>query len=173
MLMNKTEMRMLRWIQGVSLREQKINKEIREAATVRPITSHLMQKRLRWYEHVRRIYDSHMTRTVLDMEVEGVRQRGRPKLYGHHQKRHEEEWADGRQHSCSEQVKQVTKYVRGKTNRAWAEGTWETKWDITRCRLIIKIIHPYPIKQTHMTRSSTTLASAPVYELAMAGLNPT
>ena len=49
MLMNKTEMRMLRWIQGVSLREHKRNEDIREAATVQPITTHLMQKRLRWY----------------------------------------------------------------------------------------------------------------------------
>ena len=70
MLMNKTEMRMLRWIQGIiSLREHKINEEIREAATVQPITTHLMQKRLRWYGHVRRRSDSHMNRTVLDMEV--------------------------------------------------------------------------------------------------------
>ena len=34
MLMNKTEVRMLRWIQGVSLREHKRNEETREAATV-------------------------------------------------------------------------------------------------------------------------------------------
>ena len=54
MLMNKTEMRMLRWIQGVSLREHNRNEEIREAATVQPISTHLMQKRLRWYGHVRR-----------------------------------------------------------------------------------------------------------------------
>ena len=80
MLMNKTEMRMLRWIQGVSLREHKRNEEIREAATVQPIATHLMQKRLRWYGHVSRRDDSHMTRTVLDMVVEGVRPRGRPKL---------------------------------------------------------------------------------------------
>ena len=80
MLMNKTEMRMLRWIQGVSLREHKRNEEIREAATVQPIATHLMQKRLRWYGHVRRRDESHITRTVLDMEVEGVRPRGRPKL---------------------------------------------------------------------------------------------
>ena len=37
------------------------------------IATHLMQKRLRWYGHVRRRYESHITRTVLDMEVEGVR----------------------------------------------------------------------------------------------------
>ena len=80
MLMNKTEMRMLRWIQGVILRDHIRNEEIMEAATVQPITTHLMQKRLRWYGHVRRRDDSHMTRTVLDMEVESVRPRGRPKL---------------------------------------------------------------------------------------------
>ena len=80
MLMNKTEMRMLRWIQGVSLREHKRNEEIGEAATVQPIETHLMQKRLRWFGHVRRRDESHTTRTVLDMVVEGVRPRGRPKL---------------------------------------------------------------------------------------------
>ena len=80
MLMNKTEMRMLRWVQGVSLREHKRNEEIREAATVQPIATHLMQKRLRWYGHVRRRDESYITRTVLDMEVEGVRPRGILKL---------------------------------------------------------------------------------------------
>ncbi len=44
MLMNKTEMMMLRWIPGVSLREHNINEEMREAATVQPIATHLMQK---------------------------------------------------------------------------------------------------------------------------------
>ena len=78
--MNKTEMRMLRWIQDVSLRENKGNEEIREAATVQPIATHLMQKRLRWYGHGRRRDDSHATRTVLDMVVDGARPRGRPKL---------------------------------------------------------------------------------------------
>ena len=57
MLMNQTEMRMLRWIQGVSLREHKRNEEIREAATVQPIATYVMpiatyvmQKRLRWMD---------------------------------------------------------------------------------------------------------------------------
>ena len=80
MLMNKTEMTMLRWIQGVSLREHKRNDEIREAATVQPIETHLMQKRLHWYGHVRRRDESHITRTVLDMEVKGMIPRGRPKV---------------------------------------------------------------------------------------------
>ena len=73
---------MLRCIEGVSLREQNRNEEIRIAATVQPITTvtHLMQKRIRWYGHVRRRDESLTTRTVLDMVVEGVRPRGRPKL---------------------------------------------------------------------------------------------
>ena len=47
MLMNTIEMRMLRGIQGFSLRNHIRNEEIREAATVQPIATHLMQKRLR------------------------------------------------------------------------------------------------------------------------------
>ena len=58
------------------MREHKRNEEIREAATVQPRETHLMQKRLRWFGHVRRRDESHITRTVLDMEVEVVRSRG-------------------------------------------------------------------------------------------------
>ena len=58
--MNKTKMRMLRWIQGVSMREHNIHEEIREE-TVQPIATHLMQKRLRWYGHIRRRDESHTT----------------------------------------------------------------------------------------------------------------
>ena len=77
-------MRIFRWVQGVSLKYHVRNKEISETATVHPITTHLMQKRLRWYGHVRRRYDSHMTRTVLAMEVAGVRPRGRSLLRCQH-----------------------------------------------------------------------------------------
>ena len=44
-LMCKTEMRMLRWVQGVSL-EQEHNLEIREAASVIPMDTHLTRRRL-------------------------------------------------------------------------------------------------------------------------------
>ena len=46
---------------------------------LQPTTTHMIQKRLSWYGHVIRRYGSHITRTVLDMEV-GVRPRGRTKL---------------------------------------------------------------------------------------------
>ena len=75
MLMNKTEVRMLRWMQGVSLRDHIRSEEIRAAETVQPIATHLMQRRLRWYGHVRCRDESHPTRTVLNMMVEGVRPR--------------------------------------------------------------------------------------------------
>ena len=91
---------MLRWIQGLRLRDYTRNEQIREAATVQPITTHLMQNRLRWHGHVRRRDDSHMTRTVLDMEVEGETQRKtKITIHGHHQKTYKEEWADGSQYS--------------------------------------------------------------------------
>ena len=38
-------------------------------------------------------------------------------------------------HPFSEHAKQLTSDAHGTTNRAWAEGTWETRWDTTRCRL--------------------------------------
>ena len=45
-------------------------------------------------------------------------------------------------HLFSEHAKHLTSDAHGKTNRAWAEGTWETRWDITRCRLITFIHTP-------------------------------
>ena len=38
-------------------------------------------------------------------------------------------------HPFSEHAKQLTSDAHGKTNRAWAEGTWATRWDTTCCRL--------------------------------------
>ena len=38
-------------------------------------------------------------------------------------------------HPFSEHPKQLTSDAHRKTNRAWAEETWETRWDTTRCRL--------------------------------------
>ena len=61
-----------------------------------------MQKRLRWYGHVRRRDESHTTRTVLDMEVETER-KTKIEIHGYHQKSYEE-WADGRQHSRSQRL---------------------------------------------------------------------
>ena len=75
----------------------------REAATVQPIATHLMQKQLRWYGHVRRSDESHTTKTVMYMVAQGVRPRGRPTLrYMDTIRRDIKKWADGRQHSRSQ-----------------------------------------------------------------------
>ena len=54
--------------------------DIEKAVAVPSITTHMVQKRLRWYVHVKRRADSHIKRTVIGMEVEWVRPRGRPYL---------------------------------------------------------------------------------------------
>ena len=73
---------MLPWIQCVSKRALMRNEEIDKAVAVQSITTHMVQKRLRWYAHVKRRSDSHIKRTVLGMEVQWVRPRGRPYLRG-------------------------------------------------------------------------------------------
>ena len=40
----------------------------------------------------------------------------------------------------SEQAKQLTSDAHGKTNGAWAEGAWKTRWDTIHCRLL-EFIH--------------------------------
>ena len=71
-------MRMLRWIQGVSLREHKRNEEITDSNTPDAEANAGMDMS---------DVESHITRTVLDMEVEGVRPRGRIEIHGYHQER--------------------------------------------------------------------------------------
>ena len=45
-------------------------------------------------------------------------------------------------HPFSEHAKQLASDAHGKTNRVWAEVTWETRWDTTRCRLRMFIQTP-------------------------------
>jgi len=40
----------------------------------------MQEKRLKWYGHVVRREDEHINRRVLDMKVEGLRARDRPKM---------------------------------------------------------------------------------------------
>ena len=67
--MNKTEVRCV--AVDASPRDHIRNEAIRNVATVQPLIKHLMQKRLHKYGQLRCRGDSHMTRTLLDMEVEG------------------------------------------------------------------------------------------------------
>jgi len=51
-LLERTEMRMLRWMLGITLKDRKRNDDIRHAIGVCCITNKIRESRLRWYGHV-------------------------------------------------------------------------------------------------------------------------
>ncbi len=55
------------------------SEEVRKRCGVKDIIEVLKRSRLRWYGHVRRREEDHILRRAAEMEVEGVRPRGRPK----------------------------------------------------------------------------------------------
>jgi len=77
--LERTEMRMIRWMCGVSLRERKTNVELRERIGVEPIAVVVRRNRLRWFGHIQRKMDGDWVKGCTMVEVEGTRPRGRPK----------------------------------------------------------------------------------------------
>ena len=73
------ELRMMRWMCGVSLRE-KTNAELRESMGIEKISDVMRRSRLRWMEHVLRKEGNDWVKKSMDMIVEGSRGRGRPKM---------------------------------------------------------------------------------------------
>ena len=51
-LLCRTEMRILRWAQGVSLKEHKKNEKVWQQAGIESIEEKLRDARLRWFSHV-------------------------------------------------------------------------------------------------------------------------
>ena len=77
--MSVAEMRMLRWMSGVT-REDKIRNEyIRGSIGVASIVDKMRENRLRWLGHVLRREETEAVRLVREMHVVGKRGRGRPK----------------------------------------------------------------------------------------------
>ncbi|PZC81077.1 hypothetical protein B5X24_HaOG213417 [Helicoverpa armigera] len=72
-------MRMLRWMCGVTRMDKVRNDYIRGSLKVAPVTEKMRSRRLSWYGHVMRRDDTHATKCVLSMNVDGWRGRGRPK----------------------------------------------------------------------------------------------
>ena len=68
----------MRWAMGVSLLEHRRNEEILEEAKVEQIAT--VMRRLEWFGHVKRRYETENSRAVVEMKMEGKRPRGRPKL---------------------------------------------------------------------------------------------
>ena len=67
------EMRMLRWMCGVTKLDKINNDRIRRTTKVGGITKKVQEKRLKWYGNVMR------TELIKVMKVQGRRKRGRPK----------------------------------------------------------------------------------------------
>ena len=75
--LERTEMRMLRWILGLTLRDKKRNADIRRILGVACITDKIREARLRWFGHVQRREEEDCVRRILDADVHGQRSRGR------------------------------------------------------------------------------------------------
>lgn len=78
--LDRTEMRMIRWMSGVKLRERHTNLELREKMGIDSVTEVLRRRRLRWWGHVLRKDDEEWVKKCMDLEVDGTRGRGRPRL---------------------------------------------------------------------------------------------
>ena len=77
--MDVAEMKMLRWACGHTRLDHIENEEIRRRVRVTEVHKKIQEKRLRWYGHVKRRDEDHVTRRTLEMELGGRRARGRPK----------------------------------------------------------------------------------------------
>ena len=74
-----TDMRMVRWICGVSLRDQKTSDELRTLLGLQPINVLCRHNRLRWFGHVERREDDDWLRKCTTLKVDGRRRAGRPR----------------------------------------------------------------------------------------------
>ena len=74
------EMRMLRWMCGVTRMDKIRNEHIRGTTRVVQASKKITEKRLKWYGHVRRMKEEHIVRRMLDVDIPGKRRRGRPNL---------------------------------------------------------------------------------------------
>ena len=80
--MDVAEMRMLRWMVGVTRRDRIRKEYIRGTVKVTEISKKIQESILRWYGNLRRrVGEDHVGREVMEMEVQGNRRRGRPKRW--------------------------------------------------------------------------------------------
>ena len=74
----RTEMRMVRWMSEVSLREKKTSAELRARMGLKPVGEVVRGNRLRWLGHILRKDEEDWVRKCMDYEIDGKRPRGRP-----------------------------------------------------------------------------------------------
>jgi len=76
--LQRAEMRMVRWMCGVKLKDRLPRKELRERLGIDDIALVLQQNRLRWYGHVLRKEGDDWVKKYMEYEVDCPRPRGRP-----------------------------------------------------------------------------------------------
>ena len=74
-----TEMRMLRWMCGVTKLDKIRNERIRGTTKEGEITKKVRERRLKWYGHVMGREEYYVGKRVIVMKVQGRRKRGIPK----------------------------------------------------------------------------------------------
>ena len=77
--MEVAEMRMLRWMCGITGRDKIRNELIRGTVKVLEVSKKAQERRLKWFGHVMRREDYFVCKRVMNMEVQGRRRKGRPK----------------------------------------------------------------------------------------------
>ena len=75
-ILEKTEMRMVRRIKGVTLRDKVKSVDIRKELGVNRIQEKVREMRLRWYGHIQRMEEYNEVRAIVDMRVPGKVQGG-------------------------------------------------------------------------------------------------
>jgi len=80
--LQRTEMRMVRWMCNVKVKDRVPGKELRERLGIVEIILILQQNRLRWYGHVLQKEDTDWVKKCMEYEVEGSRPRGRQRGHG-------------------------------------------------------------------------------------------
>jgi len=70
------EMRMVRWMHGIKLKDRFPSKELRERLGIDDTALVLQQNRPRWYGHVLQKEDDDWVKKCMEYKVEGPRPRG-------------------------------------------------------------------------------------------------
>ena len=77
---NVVEMRMLRWMTGITRRDRIRNEYVRGTTKVTEVSRKVQEGRLRWFGHMMRREEEYVGRRVMNLEVPGRRRRGRPRM---------------------------------------------------------------------------------------------
>ena len=78
--MEVAEMKMLRWMSGVTRRDKIRNEYIRGSVKVGRIGNKIQESRMRWFGHLERRDEDYIGKQIERMSITGKRKRGRPKM---------------------------------------------------------------------------------------------